>query len=561
MTSLVNAAPCLSIDLPGCGLSQFKPTAWSAYTTEAMVHLLAHVIEAHRERDLDQNVVLIGHSMGSSLAALLASKTSPYSRLLSDHVSGLIAICPQASPPEREQAEKFKKLLAIPGPIFDIWRRWDRRGGTESASVRRFVGEDAEQETKRLQVRFNEQSKTPVWRRMARGLMPDYSSGVAKGGIPGKEVWEGLELPLFLIAGEADLVTPAGELRKIVQYQGKAIAGTAEPPELVPDSAAPFDLKIQQDSTQRAAKQNLVSTGNLQERPDLESDGDSMTLNQTLRSNSTMSAADTARASGPTAAQFSEVEKSLPESFGSGRHLPLKTTILPAPASHGLLYAPATARILAGLIQSFLAEHIDHRLSLGWQLHHLSTEGKWDVKNLEKWQAVQPVSLPIANVFRAMKTLREVDERHCPKVFVAEWKGKIRAIVDISHESPVYDPQGLEAGGITYHKFPTVSKLPPSTDEVKNFIDLIDGLRAADEQHSAVQSNGNRKPLIGVHCHYGFNRTGFFIVCYLVERLGYKLQDAIDEFGRQRPPGIRHEHFIDTLYVRYCVGLRRAPTL
>jgi len=54
-----------------------------------------------------------------------------------------------------------------------------------------------------------------------------------------------------------------------------------------------------------------------------------------------------------------------------------------------------------------------------------------------------------------------------------------------------------------------------------------------------------------VHCHYGFNRTGFFVVAYLVERMGWPLKAAIDEFERARPPGIRHGHFIDELWGRY----------
>ena len=81
------------------------------------------------------------------------------------------------------------------------------------------------------------------------------------------------------------------------------------------------------------------------------------------------------------------------------------------------------------------------------------------MKNLEKWRKVAPVSQPIAGVFRAMKTLREVDETHCPEVFAKEWGSQIKDIVDITHESPVYDPRGLEAGQIQYHKFPTVSKV------------------------------------------------------------------------------------------------------
>lgn len=219
-----------------------------------------------------------------------------------------------------------------------------------------------------------------------------------------------------------------------------------------------------------------------------------------------------------------------------------------------MLFAPSTSRTLSGLIGSFLADHIDPRLSLAWQLQYLSTEGKWDVKNLEKWQAVRPVSDPIANTFRAMKTLREVDERHAPKIAAKEWAGKMCAIIDISHDNPVYDPKGLEEGGIEYYKFPTVSKQPPMKDEVKAFIDLVDRVQ------SQCQEQG-KQGLIGVHCHYGFNRTGFFLVCYLVERLGFRLEDAIETFREARPPGIRHSHFIDELHVRYCSGLRRAPTL
>ncbi|KAK4691890.1 hypothetical protein P7C71_g5209, partial [Lecanoromycetidae sp. Uapishka_2] len=253
-----------------------------------------------------------------------------------------------------------------------------------------------------------------------------------------------------------------------------------------------------------------------------------------------------------------EVEQPLSTTLSySKKRRVLKTSILPSPASHALLYDPATYRTLAGLIQTFLCEHVDSRLSLGWQLQHLSTEGKWDVKNLAKWQAVRPVSEPIAGIFRAMKTLREIDDTHSPDKFVENWKGRIKAVIDISHESPVYDPKGLDEGGIEYHKFPTVSKIPPTPEEVQEFVKMVDRLRT-----SPTTSNGEHgDALIGVHCHYGFNRTGFFICCYLIEREHYGVQRAIDLFAACRPPGIRHAHFLDQLFVRYCVGLKRAPTL
>ncbi|KAF2093708.1 hypothetical protein NA57DRAFT_48024, partial [Rhizodiscina lignyota] len=538
LTSLVNVAPCLAIDLPGCGCSAFEPADWEAYKLENLAALVATAIDRYREDSLGQEVVLIGHSMGCSLSVLLASPNNPLSTVqnLSKHVLGLVAICPRADAPSPREVKAFKKLLSIPGPIFNLWRQWDRRGGTESASVKRFVGPNAEEGVKRLQVRFNEQSRTPVWRRMARGMLPQYSkSGQANGGLPGRETWSALQVPILLMAGESDHITPALEVEKIAGFLGKASrtdpSERMEHGEPIVDAAAPIDssiidskLRPKSNVTKRAdSGASVTTTGQdqlFEERP-------------TLKRRKTHAAA-------------------------------LKTTILPSPASHALLYAPSTARIIAGLIQTFLSSHIDPRLSLGWQLQYLTTEGKWDVKNLVKWQSETGRTRNQPPVFRAMKTLREVDDVHSPAIFVEHWRGKIQAVVDISHESPVYDPQGLEKGGIQYHKFPTVSKLPPTVDEVKAFIDLIDRLRVQlgteSNDHNAAEDPEDA-PVIGVHCHYGFNRTGFFLVCYLVERLGFKLEDAIHEFERQRPPGIRHGHFIDQLFVRYCAGLQRRPTL
>jgi pimeloyl-ACP methyl ester carboxylesterase len=108
LLSLSNLASCLAIDLPGCGLSSFAPKKWEAYTTDALVQLLAVVIEQHRAVDENQQVVLVGHSMGCSLAALLASPSSPHAHLLSEYIAGLIAICPKADPPTEQQIKSLR---------------------------------------------------------------------------------------------------------------------------------------------------------------------------------------------------------------------------------------------------------------------------------------------------------------------------------------------------------------------------------------------------------------------------------------------------------------------
>ncbi|KAK3333614.1 alkaline phosphatase-like protein [Cercophora scortea] len=450
LSSITPIASCLAIDLPGCGRSAYANRSWPAYGTD----------ELHREKDEGQSVVLIGHSMGTSLAALLANPRLPPRTELSKHIIGLVAICPSAGPPTEKEVSLFRKLLYIPDVIFDLWRAWDRRGGTESASVRRFVD------------LYNNQSRSPVWRRMAWGLLPTYRNGVPHGGLPTRDTWAGLDIPVFLVGGEDDNVTPATETKV-------ASDSDSNGPEPVDDPTTP-----------KSNNQQPLAIPALPVHP-----------------------------------------KKV-----------VQSVILPKPATHALLYTPSTARILAGLISDFLVSNVTGRLDQAWQLQFLTQDGKWDVKNLEKWQKVAPVSEPIGGIFRALKTLREVDETHSPKEFVRNWGSTIKDIIDISHDNPVYDPKGLEEGGIRYHKFPTVSKVPPTDTEIEGFIKLVDEIRA-DQKERAAREKWEDGFAVGVHCHYGFNRTGYFIVCYLVEREGYRVNEAIEHFAKQRPKGIKHEHF------------------
>jgi pimeloyl-ACP methyl ester carboxylesterase/protein-tyrosine phosphatase len=533
LTSLTNISTCLAIDLPGCGVSEFTEFSWEAYTTDALVELLELIIEDYRDKEAGQGVVLIAHSMGCSLAARLASKAAPHTSDLHNYVMGLVAICPLSGPPSEKQVSLFRKLLWVPGPIFDLWRAWDRRGGPESASVHRFVGADADAEAKRLQNMYNNQSRTQPWRRMAAGCLPVYEKGVPKGGLPGKEVWAGLDRPVYLIGGELDKVTPPQEVDKIAAFLkiGEAAPDSEPEHQAIVDAAAPVDT-TGADTTVEQAK----SIGDITD--------DDFTKDRRLNNR------EDSQDDPSTPSEPSGVIPPLPQHPKKV----VKSIILPAPATHALLYTPSTARVLAGLVSDFLAAHISGRLSLGWQLQYLSREGKWDVKNLEKWKKVAPVSDPIAGVFRAMKTLRELDETHTPSVFVKDWGHVIKDIVDISHDSPVYDPRGLEKAGVRYHKHPTVSKIPPTDAEVDSFIALVDRLREEQMKH-AEEEGWDKDYVIGVHCHYGFNRTGYFIVCYLVERCGYSVKDAIDAFAKARPNGIRHSHFLDRLFVRYS-GLK-----
>lgn len=465
LTSLTNHSSCLAVDLPGCGRSSFEPQHWDAYKTGALANLLETVIDEYRDKERGQGVIFIAHSMGTAIAARLANKGGQHVTELPSYVLGLIGICPVAGPFPREKTATARKLLWIPTLVFDIWRWWDQRGGPQSASVSRFVGPEADITVRELQNKFNKQSRTPVFRRMAWGSLPTYIGSEPQDGLFGEPAWAGLDIPVFLIGAEKDAVTPPSEVDKIASLlnskgslmvtNGSKSSGTlgesaapiipsAEPTDRLPESLEDITAK---DFERRRLSANME---------------DSFEEATTPR--------DAGESPGVIPTQPMHPRKVV------------KFIIMPAPATHTVLYSPKTVRILSGLITDFMSEHISGRLDFGWQLQHLNRMGKWDLKNLKKWQAVQPVSQPISDIFRAMKTLREVDEEHSPKAFSEKWGHIVKDVVDISKDDPVYDSRGLEREGIRYHKFPTVSKIPPTDSEVTHFIAMVGTLRISNGQ-------------------------------------------------------------------------------
>ncbi|KAF5212496.1 putative Abhydrolase domain-containing protein [Clavispora lusitaniae] len=227
-------------------------------------------------------------------------------------------------------------------------------------------------------------------------------------------------------------------------------------------------------------------------------------------------------------------------------------------AGHSLLLAKP--EFISGIILNHLESKFPERLHLSpaWVLK-LKAEisgDKWGLKNELKWSQTQAVSFNITRrnntdlaPLLGMKTLREGDPNHSPHVLEERFygsskendiKGNLIAVVDISADIPPYSPKSFKH--IHYYKCATVSKVVPDHTAVRRFIQLIDDILA---------STNEPNPLVGVHCHYGFNRTGYLICCYLIEKKGWSVREAVEGFKAAKSPGIKHPHFIDALYVRY----------
>ncbi|RZC38516.1 mRNA cap enzyme, DSPc and/or DNA ligase A M domain containing protein [Asbolus verrucosus] len=113
--------------------------------------------------------------------------------------------------------------------------------------------------------------------------------------------------------------------------------------------------------------------------------------------------------------------------------------------------------------------------------------------------------------------------------------------IDLTNTNRFYDKEEVESEGCKYIKLQCRGHgETPSTEQTNTFIQLV---------HNFITKHPLEK--IAVHCTHGFNRTGFLIVSYLVEKMDFDLKLAIETFGQMRPPGIYKSDYLAELYNRY----------
>ncbi|XP_018329684.1 mRNA-capping enzyme [Agrilus planipennis] len=118
---------------------------------------------------------------------------------------------------------------------------------------------------------------------------------------------------------------------------------------------------------------------------------------------------------------------------------------------------------------------------------------------------------------------------------------KIGLWIDLTNTKRFYNKQEVEEHDCRYLKMQCRGHgETPSEEQTAFFIKMV---------HNFIL----QKPLecIAVHCTHGFNRTGFLIVSYLVEKMDLGVEVALEMFANVRPPGIYKEDYIRELYRRY----------
>lgn len=118
---------------------------------------------------------------------------------------------------------------------------------------------------------------------------------------------------------------------------------------------------------------------------------------------------------------------------------------------------------------------------------------------------------------------------------------KLGLWVDLTNTKRFYDRREVELRDCQYAKLQCRGHgETPSADQTRAFIDIVDTFVAE-----------NPMQIVGVHCTHGFNRTGFLIVSYMVEKMDCSVEAALMAFAAARPPGIYKADYIKELFRRY----------
>ncbi|XP_070781922.1 mRNA-capping enzyme isoform X2 [Enoplosus armatus] len=169
-----------------------------------------------------------------------------------------------------------------------------------------------------------------------------------------------------------------------------------------------------------------------------------------------------------------------------------------------------------------------------------------------RWRNCPRRGQPVAGKFLPMKTMlgpRYDDQvaeenRFHPSMlsnYLRSLKVKMGLLVDLTNTTRFYDRNDIEKEGVKYVKVQCKGHGEcPSKETTAMFIRLCEHF---------IEKNPTE--LIGVHCTHGFNRTGFLICAYLVEKMDWSVEAAVAAFGQARAPGIYKGDYLKELFRRY----------
>lgn len=152
-----------------------------------------------------------------------------------------------------------------------------------------------------------------------------------------------------------------------------------------------------------------------------------------------------------------------------------------------------------------------------------------------------PFKTPLSSHYDSQ--IPEEDRFYLQMIFayVQSKQCKVGLIIDLTNTTRFYDHTEVKKLGAKYIKLQCRGfGQAPTAEQTRGFIQICNNFIAQ-----------NPTDIIGVHCTHGFNRTGFLICSYLVEKMDWSIDMAVQVFAQARPPGIYKGHYITDLFKQY----------
>ena len=156
---------------------------------------------------------------------------------------------------------------------------------------------------------------------------------------------------------------------------------------------------------------------------------------------------------------------------------------------------------------------------------------------------IAPVKTPLCQSFALPPGVETWTPAQC--VQACGGVSMVDVIIDLTATDRYYSPDDVPFG-VRYLKLKLAGRKTPSEEELR--LVLGEFSAAAARNHVAI-----------IHCTHGLNRTGYIVVCALVELYSYSVSDAVDLFCSLRPPGLFREEYAEALRERYTAPVRLPP--
>eukprot|EP01138_Halocafeteria_seosinensis_P007968 gb/GECG01008141.1/.p1 GENE.gb/GECG01008141.1/~~gb/GECG01008141.1/.p1 ORF type:complete len:254 (+),score=13.68 gb/GECG01008141.1/:1-762(+) len=172
-----------------------------------------------------------------------------------------------------------------------------------------------------------------------------------------------------------------------------------------------------------------------------------------------------------------------------------------------------------------------------------------ELKNPSKWVSTEAYHSCLWTRFGGIAPMKMPYDFHNDQIRPADvWQGhsvqeamgdRIHAILDLTdHDTPCYSTVNDR---IRHVKLQLTAKTIPPDEEVLMFNVMLAYLFSICDREN---------PVIAVHCHYGYNRTGYMVCCFLMDVCDISWDRAVYCFALTRPPGIRHSYMVEALKAR-----------